>query len=108
MALEITDANFKETVLDSDKPVLVDFWATWCGPCRMIGPIVDELANDYEGKALVGKDMKKTYQKHITVSNKSVLGESVIMVSGNKTILCSPKRCFALLIAPVYSYSFGF
>ena len=55
MALEITDANFDEVVLKSDKPVLVDFWAEWCGPCRMVGPIVEELAGEYDGKAVVGK-----------------------------------------------------
>ncbi len=55
MAQEVNDANFEEVVLQSDKPVLVDFWAEWCGPCRMVAPVVEELSQDYAGKLLVTK-----------------------------------------------------
>lgn len=55
MALEFTDANFKDEVLNSDKLALVDFWAEWCGPCRSIGPVIEELATEYEGKVKIGK-----------------------------------------------------
>lgn len=55
MAKQFTDGNWNEDVLKSDKPVLVDFWAEWCGPCRMIGPLVEEISHEYEGKAVVGK-----------------------------------------------------
>ena len=55
MALEFTDDNFQNEVLDADQPVLVDFWAEWCGPCRMLAPVIDELATEFDGKAKIGK-----------------------------------------------------
>ena len=64
----LTDDNFESEVLESDRPVLVDFWATWCGPCRMVSPIVEELAGEYDGRAKVGKldvdSAQKTAQEY--------------------------------------------
>ncbi|WP_046743847.1 thioredoxin [Kordia zhangzhouensis] len=72
MALEITDANFEEIVMNSDKPVLVDFWAAWCGPCKMLGPVVEQIAEEYDGKAVVGKmdvDANQQYAAQFGVRN---------------------------------------
>ena len=72
MALELNDLNFDDKVLKSDKPVLVDFWAEWCGPCRMVGPIMDELSKDFESKAIVGKidvDANQEYAAKYGVRN---------------------------------------
>ncbi|MCG8574245.1 MAG: thioredoxin [Flavobacteriales bacterium] len=55
MAVEVTDANFDEIVANADVPVVLDFWAAWCGPCKMIGPLIEEMHSEYEGKAIIGK-----------------------------------------------------
>ncbi len=55
MALEFTDANFEELVIKSEKPVIVDFWAVWCGPCRIVGPVVEEVGQEFADKVVVGK-----------------------------------------------------
>ena len=73
MAVEITDANFEELVVKSEKPVMIDFWAVWCGPCRMIAPIVEELASEYEGKIKVGKlDVDENQQTSIKFGVRSI------------------------------------
>ena len=71
--ITITDDNFEVEVAKSDKPVLIDFWAAWCGPCRMIAPIIEELAVEYEGKAKIGKvDVDENQQTAIKFGVRSI------------------------------------
>ena len=71
--IEITDGNFEAEVLQSDKPVLIDFWAAWCAPCRMIAPIVEELAEEYDGKVKIGKlDVDSNQQTAIKYGVRSI------------------------------------
>lgn len=72
MAIEVTDASFSKIILESEKPVMVDFWAAWCGPCRMIAPIMEQLALEYEGKAVLAKvdvDANQEYAAKYGVRN---------------------------------------
>lgn len=73
MALELTDSNFQNEVLNSDQPVLVDFWAAWCGPCRAIAPAIEQLADDFEGRAKVGKvDVDQNQQTAMQYNVRSI------------------------------------
>ena len=98
MALTVTDGTFKESVLQSDKPVLVDFWATWCGPCRMLSPVIEQLHNEFEGKAVVAKvDIDNNQQVALEYGIRSI---STLLIFKNgevvdKIVGLSPKEVIA-------------
>ena len=85
MALEFTDANFQSNVLDSDKLSLIDFWAEWCGPCRAIGPVVEELSREYNGKVNVGKvnvDQNPTLSMNYGITSIP----AILFIKGGKVV----------------------
>lgn len=83
--LEMTDANFDVEVLKSETPVLVDFWAVWCGPCKMIAPVVEELANEYQGKLKVGKvDVDNNQQVAMKFGIRSI--PTLLVFKGGKVV----------------------
>ncbi len=85
MAQELTDTNFKEKVLDSEKLSMIDFWAEWCGPCRAIGPVVEELAKEYEGKVNIGKvDVDKNPDLSVQYGITSI--PAILFVKGGKVV----------------------
>ena len=82
---EFTDANFQQEVLNSDVPVLVDFWAIWCGPCKMIAPYVEEIAGEYDGKVKVGKvDVDNNPQTAMTYGIRSI--PTLLVFKGGKVV----------------------
>lgn len=104
--MEITDANFDDSVLKSDQPVLVDFWAEWCGPCKALSPLIDELAKDYQGKAKVGKvdtDANRQVSVRFSVSaiptvilfNKGEIVEKFVGLRGKKDFQAALDRVVA-------------
>ncbi len=83
--VEVTDTNFQTEVLKSDKPVLLDFWAEWCGPCKMIAPVVEELAKEYDGKLKVGKvDVDSNQQTSMQYGVRSI--PTLLIFKGGKVV----------------------
>lgn len=104
MALEITDATFDEVVLKSDKPVVVDFWAAWCGPCRMVGPIIEELSEEYDGKAVVGKVDVDVHQQYAAKYGVRNIPTVLVFKDGEivkRQVGVSPKKVYADAIEEV-------
>jgi thioredoxin 1 len=97
MAIEITDANFDELAMNTDKPVMIDFWAVWCGPCRMIAPIVEEMSHEYDGKAIIGKvDVDSNPEVAMKFGIRNI--PTVIFLKGgqlvDKQVGAAPKNAF--------------
>ncbi len=85
MAAEFTDANFETDVLNSDKLTVVDFWAEWCGPCRAIGPVIEELAKDYSGKVNVGK-VNVDHNPNVSMNYGITSIPAVLFIKGGKVV----------------------
>ena len=85
MAHEFTDANFKTNVLDSDKLSVVDFWAEWCGPCRAIGPVIEELSKEYDGKVNVGK-VNVDHNPQISMNYGITSITAILFVKGGQVV----------------------
>ena len=85
MAQEFTDSNFKQSVLESDKLTVVDFWAEWCGPCRAIGPVIEELSKEYTGKVNVGK-VNVDHNPQVSVDYGITSIPAVLFIKGGKVV----------------------
>ena len=98
MAIEVTDATFDEVVLKSDKPVMVDFWAAWCGPCRMVAPIMDQLTAEYAGKAVIVKVDVDSNQKFAAEYGVRNIPTVLVFKNGEvvvKQVGVAPKATYA-------------
>ena len=85
MALEFTDANFQNEVLESDKLNVIDFWAEWCGPCRAIGPVIEELSKEYEGKVKIGK-VNVDHNPNVSMNYGITSIPAILFIKGGKVV----------------------